>query len=419
VPLQEVIDDVTEVMYDDNTDSIFKTHKKKITKRVFKNILKACSENIFLYNNRVYKQIDGLSMGSPLAPILANWFVAKIESKLLEDSAIKQPKFYKRYVDDIFAVFESKEDRDVFYNHLNNAHNNMQFTMETVNTSTKSLPFLDVEIKITQSSQFETKVFRKPTNTNVLMNYEAMAPKKWKKSIIMGFLHRAKRITSSQKLFEEELNNIREIFRANGYPLSFVNNTIDEFITERKTDDNQEQKPSIMEQNDGQKQIYFVLPYTGKVSEKLHKRINNEMKQHRINLMAAYRTTKVGLYFSLKQTSPPLFKNDVVYSFQCPCDKDTRYIGETERHFYKRIMEHCSTNANKEPSTSSAVYNHIARCPDCSTNDNIVECFSVIRTCNNNTILSEEALCIRKYQPSLNIQLGTFKGSRVPTHVFN
>ena len=78
-------------------------------------MLQACSESIFLFNTKVYKQIDGLAMGSPLAPLLANWFVAMIENKLLCDTSVKQPTFYRRYVDDIFAVFRCVEERDAFF----------------------------------------------------------------------------------------------------------------------------------------------------------------------------------------------------------------------------------------------------------------------------------------------------------------
>ena len=45
-------------------------------------------------------------MGSPLAPTLANFFLAHMECKLLKkNNVLIQPIFYRRYVDDIFAVF--------------------------------------------------------------------------------------------------------------------------------------------------------------------------------------------------------------------------------------------------------------------------------------------------------------------------
>ena len=163
--------------------------------------------------------------------------------------------------------------------------------------------------------------------------------------------------------------------------------------------------------------VYLTLPYIGKPSEKLHKRIRTEMLQHKIDLKAAYRSTKVGSYFSLKQNVPNLLKSDVVYKFECPLDKDSRYIGETQRHFFERISDHCSTSSAKQ-SQPSAVRDHIRRCSECITSSNIVECFSIVRTCSGGNILSEEALYIGKPKPALNIQSAKFNGTSVPVNIF-
>ena len=59
-------------------------------------------------------------MGSPLAPVLANIFMGFRESKWLNEYNLKKPKFYLRYVDDILAAFENKQDSLNFLNSLNN-----------------------------------------------------------------------------------------------------------------------------------------------------------------------------------------------------------------------------------------------------------------------------------------------------------
>ena len=123
VPLNEVIVVIFDTVYQETASSKLFI-KSNITRRVFKNILKTCSESIFLYNGKVYQQRDGVAMGSPLAPLLANWFVARIEERLLEDEAHKtyRPIMYKRYVDDIFITFKSIDERDKFFIALNEAH---------------------------------------------------------------------------------------------------------------------------------------------------------------------------------------------------------------------------------------------------------------------------------------------------------
>ena len=39
--------------------------------------------------------------------------------------------YYKRYVEDIFAVFETKGHAVSFYNYFNKQHRNINFTIET------------------------------------------------------------------------------------------------------------------------------------------------------------------------------------------------------------------------------------------------------------------------------------------------
>ena len=59
-------------------DSLFegKTKVKKLTKTQFKELLNfAVKESPFQFNNKLYKQVDGVAMGNPLAPSLANCFM--------------------------------------------------------------------------------------------------------------------------------------------------------------------------------------------------------------------------------------------------------------------------------------------------------------------------------------------------------
>ena len=55
-------------------------------------------------------------MGSPLVPALANIFMGFHKSKWLNEDNLNKPKFYLRYVDDILAVFDNKQDLLNFLN---------------------------------------------------------------------------------------------------------------------------------------------------------------------------------------------------------------------------------------------------------------------------------------------------------------
>ena len=55
----------------------------QIPKDVFLNLLTvATKESFFMFNNKFYKQIDGVAMGSPLGPALANILCAVLKIKI-------------------------------------------------------------------------------------------------------------------------------------------------------------------------------------------------------------------------------------------------------------------------------------------------------------------------------------------------
>ena len=85
------------------------------------------------------KETNGISMGSPNGPIIAHTFVGFHENQLIKEFS---PFYYKRYMDDIFAIFSKDCQKDPFLEKLNNMHVNLNFIIE--NSADSKLAFLDV-----------------------------------------------------------------------------------------------------------------------------------------------------------------------------------------------------------------------------------------------------------------------------------
>ena len=139
IPLQETINIAVDLIINNKPNlNITKLELKKL-------FLFATSQTHFLFNGNCYNQADGVSMGSPLAPVLANVFMGHHESKWLNTYLHNKPNFYIRYVDDILTTFDNEQDSLFFLNFLNKQHSNIKFTMEKQTNS--SIPFLDVQLR--------------------------------------------------------------------------------------------------------------------------------------------------------------------------------------------------------------------------------------------------------------------------------
>jgi hypothetical protein len=111
----------------------------------------------FLFNGSLYRQKDGVGMGSPLGPFLADIFMSTLEKQILP--RLNPTDFYRRYVDDTFVVCESEKQADELLSALNGLHERITFTMEPEHKD--SLHFLDVLLKRNIDGSILRSVFHK------------------------------------------------------------------------------------------------------------------------------------------------------------------------------------------------------------------------------------------------------------------
>jgi len=112
----------------------------------------------FRFNKYIYRQGDGIAMGSPFSPVLANIFVGYFECILFTNT--EKPLIYFRYVDDISDSFKTDYNVDALFEQISNLHPSLKLTRE--HEADGSLPFLDVLVQRTPSS-FNSSIYIKPT----------------------------------------------------------------------------------------------------------------------------------------------------------------------------------------------------------------------------------------------------------------
>ena len=148
-------------------------------------------------------------MGSPLGPLMANVFLCSIEEKL--DRNNKLPSFYKRYVDDTLATMPNIQAATAFLATLNECHPAIQFTMDMMEIAENSkLPFLGMMIE-KSGCYLTTSVYRKPTDTGLLLHYQSHVDQRYKRSLLNTMLNRAYHLSSTEESFTRECQHLKQI----------------------------------------------------------------------------------------------------------------------------------------------------------------------------------------------------------------
>ena len=226
-------------------------------------------DSYFLFNGKIYNQVDGVAMGSPLGPTLANAFMCHMERKWLAVCPAEfKPEFYRRYVDDTFLVFNSPDHVPLFLEFLNSRHENIQFTCDIENNNL--LPFLDLHVERNESS-FSTSIYRKPTFTGLLSKFESFTPLKYKEGLIGTLVHGVYKLCASFKSFDTEVNFLKSVLSKNGYPSELIGKQIKKVLNKLYTPFGKE-KPSI--QTVPKATVYFPTYYLGASSAAVSSKLN-------------------------------------------------------------------------------------------------------------------------------------------------
>ena len=355
-------------------------------------------------DGRLYRQKDGIAMGSPLGPLFANFYMCNLENSVLQDDSLR-PSIYCRYVDDIFI-----DVRDVTQlEELKAAMEQKSVLKFTHEISTDNcIPFLDVFVKTDENGAISTSVYRKATDGGHCLNACSECPMRYKVSVVRAFVRRATHHCSSWIETDAELARVKQILVNNGYPNHMVDTEIRQHL---------EKQNKSSHQSNSHLQDSIVLYYKNQMSSAyrvdervmqniIHDNVKPVNGEKQIKLVIYYRSQKVQnlvMRNNMTRCKDDLKRTNVIYQFTCPSE-DCRslhsgnYIGCTSTTLSRRLTMHLQDGAPKS---------HMREKHDSNiTRKQLVENTKILKSCSDQrqlTIL--EALFIREYSPALNRQL--------------
>ena len=392
VPLQETVDVCMDALYRDDSIATPSVPEELVRKL----LLKVTTDVEFSFDGQLYRQIDGVAMGSPLGPILANIFVGHLETSIPVD---EMPLLYDRFVDDTFSVFVDEEKARIFFSRLNGLHPNLRFTMEL--ESNGRLPFMDVLVEKGEGV-LERSVYRKPTFTGLYTRWDSFCPIKHKINLVRSLTSRAMRICSQVNL-ESEFDCLRGIFRKNGYPSGIVERIMNE-VKQRGIGKDDDARTELTQSV----RILLKLPWIGAAGRKLQREFEDAVTKADVSLIpVVVFTTRHVFNGKCKDVLPMTSRSHVIYQYKCRCEQ--RYIGKTTQVLSERIKQHVpsklSANVVSTPlriaASDSAITKHLKEYPACIP-ESPAACFEVLHVARSKSHLDLlEAIFIRSLSPSL------------------
>ncbi|KAJ8980435.1 hypothetical protein NQ317_002078 [Molorchus minor] len=231
------------------------------------NLTKLCmKQNCFQFNNSFFEQHEGTAMGNSLSPFIANLFMSRFETDIKEEFEYF-PRISIRYVDDIFAVFDTKvESVDSFISKLNSRFTSVNFTYEIENNG--QLPFLDVLVIKNNQNNLEFDIYRKDTSTLRYIPNDSHHCYQHKMVWSLNFLvHRLLSFPLSKERFEKERKLIKDIAKINS------KNCVDRLIMKRRFKETLRNSSTF--QTDTESPKFVSIPYTPQFTRGLSRIFKN------------------------------------------------------------------------------------------------------------------------------------------------
>lgn len=379
VPVKEAISECADLLYSGQHTL------PPVDKSTFIELMQLCTCNVqMLTHDGYYRQIDGLAMGSPPAPLVANGWLSKRDPVIMENAKLKA-----RFMDDIIRSIKTSQI-DHKMQEINSLHPSLKFTIERETNG--ELPFLDMLIQHCRGKLTSTW-YTKPTDTGLIMNYHSLAPKKYKRSVVSGLVHRIYRSCSTWENIHTSLAKAKFILEKNQYPPQFyepiIERTLEKILEKKLGTASGGNVPSEVPPEEKVPKVKIFLRYRGIATEHYCRALRR--CQAPCDPVLTLRKLRTVLP-SLKAKVERKIRSFVVYKISCPrCQ--ACYVGYTTQHLTQRFSQHCKP--------SQPVGKHLRNCnakKEISASDIeiLAQSSSVFR------LMTLEALWQRELRPTIN-----------------
>ena len=179
--------------------------------------------NFFEFGDTFWKQVKGTAMGTPLAVAFAVIYLSVLEDEVLRICILSEPSFVpplllKRYIDDLFALFYTRTDAELFISVYKSRRSSIRLTHDISNVSGVHQ---DIEIfkgdRFSSSGRLDMRLYIKPVNQFLYLPGHSFHSTACKKAFVQAELARARLRFTSDEEFTNYCSSFRQRLVHRGY----------------------------------------------------------------------------------------------------------------------------------------------------------------------------------------------------------
>ena len=173
----------------------------------------------FVYDRQVYIQLRGFFMGvrpAPLGAIIKMWKLERLS--LYSDLRISMV-FYGRFYDDINSTASNKRRAQLMINLIEaeDPDQLIRLTLDYPTTKDDYTPFLNMEAKICEDGNIDTRLYRKPQKKLLTLNSNSHHPTAVKNHTVANMYETADMVSSNEHNKKHSAKMVDELLLNNGY----------------------------------------------------------------------------------------------------------------------------------------------------------------------------------------------------------
>ena len=215
INVETAIDDVIELAGENR--SLLKLYGLTLTD-VHELLEVSLLNSFFVYDDQVYNQLYGFFMGvrpAPLGAIIKMW---KLERNSVYVDLRITPTYYGRYYDDLGAITTNIRKAQLICSSIESQDpdNRIRLTLDYPDRNDYT-PFLNMEVKIDQNGNLDTRLFRKPQKKLLTLNASSHHPHSVKEHTATNMYDTAESVSSSTTNKQHSEKMVDELLLNNGY----------------------------------------------------------------------------------------------------------------------------------------------------------------------------------------------------------